>query len=339
MEGELGTRSLFFAILESTSIILLNLASLLGNILVCVSVYRNARLRTSTNLYILALAISDLLSAIFVMPFAAGVLISGKWPFGEAVCRMTSFFGPYLLYVSPVTMGLTAVNRYVRMCKSNQQYKRFFSPWKSFISLASAWILIACYILITRFAGLQGFYFEPGYAVCLNQHLNNLATIIHYVFVFGLFLIVPLVLTIFSYRKVLIKIREHNAVSARSLENQGGNLATLTTHEIRISRSLFVVVFAFMLCWIPVWLITLLTRLGIVATMPRNIQLLCTFFLNLSNTINPFIYAGMNPLFRREFRRILYCKPSEPDIRQASTENVRQRPNGRVAPLDITGRQ
>ena len=339
MEGELGARSLFFTILESSSVILLNIVSLMGNILVCISVYRNTRLRTSTNLYIVALAISDLLSAILVMPFAAEVLISGKWPFGEAICQMIAFFGPYVLYVSPVTMGFTAVNRYVRMCKSNQQYRRLFSLWRSCISLASAWILIACYILITRFTGLQGFHFEPGYAVCLNQHLNNLATIIHYVFVFGLFFILPMVLTIFSYRKVFLKIREHNAVSARSLENQEGNFTSMTTHEIRISRSLRVVVFAFMLCWTPVWLITILTRLSIVDTMPRNIQLLCTFFLSLSNTVNPFIYAGMNPLFRREFRRFLYCRPREPDIRQASSENVRQRPNRRVAPLDFTGRQ
>lgn len=339
MEGELGARSLFFTILESTSIILLNIVSVMGNILVCISVYRNTRLRTSTNLYIVVLAMSDLLSATLVMPFAAGVLISGKWPFGEAACQMIAFLGPYVIYVSPVTMGFTAVNRYVRICKSNQQYKRLFSLRRSCISLASAWILIACYLLITRLTGLQGFHFEPGYAVCLNQHLNNLATIIHYVFVFGLFFILPMILTIFSYRKVFIKIREHNAISARSLENQEGHFASVTTHEIRISRSLFVVVFAFMLCWIPVWLITILTRLSIVDTMPRNIQLLCTFFLNLSNTVNPFIYAGMNPLFRREFRRILYCRPKEPDIRQASTENARQRPNRRVAALDVTGRQ
>jgi len=106
-------------------------------------------------------------------------------------------------------------------------------------------------------------------------------------------------------------------VLTRSLENQEGHFASVTTHEIRISRSLFVVVFAFMLCWIPVWLIAILTRLSIVDAMPQNIQLLCTFFLKLSNTANPFIYAGMNPLFRREFRRILLCKPREPNIRQA----------------------
>ena len=42
--------------------------------------------------------------------------------------------------------------------------------------------------------------------------------------------------------------------------------------------------------------------------MPRNLQLLCMFFLYLSNTINPFIYAGMNPVFKREFRKLICCE-------------------------------
>ena len=87
MEGKLGARSLFFTILESSSIILLNFVSLMVNILVCISVYWNTRLRTSENLYIFALAISNLLSPILVMPFAAGVLISGEWPLVKRFAR------------------------------------------------------------------------------------------------------------------------------------------------------------------------------------------------------------------------------------------------------------
>ena len=86
------------------------------------------------------------------------------------------------------------------------------------------------------------------------------------------------------------------------------NNKTVTSNEIRLSKSLFVVVFAFMLCWVPAWVITILTRLVFGNKMPRNVQLLCTFFLNISNAINPFIYAGMNPVFRREFRKLLGCK-------------------------------
>ena len=164
---------------------------------------------------------------------------------------------------------------------------------------------MALYILMNRVTGLQDTHFEPGYAVCLNSYSGKLVRIIRHLVVVGLFLILPLAVTIFSYRNVLKKIREHNMGAV-----QAGN-AALSSHEIRISRSLFVVVFAFMLCWLPLWVITVLTRLRVVANMPRNAQLLCTFCLSFSNAINPLIYAGMNPLFRKEFRKILRCESGQ----------------------------
>ena len=225
-------------------------------------------------------------------------------------------------------MGLRAMNRYVRICGSEQQYKRFFSKWKSHMALATAWAFVTSYICITRLSGLQGFYFHPGYAACLNEHLNNSARIIHYFVVIGLFFVLPLAITIFSYRKVLEKIQEHNMVSVRAIQPQDGEM-TVSRHEIRLSRSLFTVVFAIMLCWIPSWIITILTRFNIISTMPRNVQLLCAFFVNLSNTINPFIYAGMNPLFRREFWRIICCNSGEKVeiTHQVSTADTAQRSN------------
>ena len=210
------------------------------------------------------------------------------------------------MYVSPVTMGLTALNRYTRICKSDQQYKLFFSKKKSRIFLGSAWTFVALYILIPRVTGLQDFHFVPSYAACLNSHLSNFGKMVHYFVVLGLFFVLPLAVTTFSYRKVLKKIREHNTGTAQSLRIN--NNETVTSNEIRLSKSLFVVVFAFMLCWVPAWVITILTRLVFGNKMPRNVQLLCTFFLNISNAINPFIYAGMNPVFRREFRKLLGCK-------------------------------
>ena len=323
MADELSSRSLFLTLFEAGSMIVLNVLSLLGNILVCISVYRNTRLRTTTNLYIIALAVSDLLSAIFVIPLSTGVLISSRWPFGETLCQINAFFSVFATYVSPVTMGLTALNRFVRICKSDQEYQRLFSRRKSRVIVATAWTFVACYVLFTRLTGLQDFRFGPGYAACLNVHLSKLGTIIHYIIVVGLFFILPMAVTIFSYRKVYKKIREHNMGAAEALHTHVGNTA-ISSHEIRISKSLFVVVFAFMLCWLPFWIIIILSRFRAVANMPRNAQLLCTFCLSLSNTINPFIYAGMNPLFRKEFRRILRCESGNvvQDIPQAAPNEL-----------------
>ena len=80
MVGTLESRSTAIKVVEAGTMIALNIASLLGNILVCLSVYRNNRLRTTTNPYIIALAITDLIAATLVMLPATGVLITGRWP-------------------------------------------------------------------------------------------------------------------------------------------------------------------------------------------------------------------------------------------------------------------
>ena len=120
MTDEMSSRSLFITVVDVFSILTLNILSLTGNTLVCIAVFKNVRLRSTTNLYIVALALSDLLSAIFVMPFVCGVLVASKWVFGDVVCQFHAFFSLFVIYVSPVTMGLTAVNRYARMCKPDE---------------------------------------------------------------------------------------------------------------------------------------------------------------------------------------------------------------------------
>ena len=40
-------------------------------------------------------------------------------------------------------------------------------------------------------------------------------------------------------------------------------------------------------------------------TAPRIVQLTSTFLVFLSSTINPFIYAARNRVFREEFRKLL----------------------------------
>ena len=308
MADTLGNRGFFLTSVEVFFLVTLNVLSLTGNILVCIAVYKNTRLRTTTNLYIIALAVSDLMSAVFVMPFALGVLITGEWVYGQVICNFQAYMAMFMVYVSPVTMGLTAFNRYMRICKSEQQYKRIFSPWKSRALLACVWILVACYSAVPKLAGLQDYAFIPGYALCGVVHVSESGKIIHYTIVLSLFFLTPLTTTIFSYIKVAKMIRQHNAAMSSTI-HRGATGSSITVQELKLSKSLFVVVFAFMICWIPFWVIVLLRRFHVVTSeMPRNIELLPSFFIYLSNTINPFIYAGMNPIFKSEFKKMFCCE-------------------------------
>ena len=138
------------------------------------------------------------------------------------------------------------------------------------------------------------------------------------------FFTVPLVITLFSYRKVMKKIAEHKRGVTHVNQTRDPSTTRISSREIQISKSLFIVIFAFVLCFTPLWTISILTQLRIVERVPRNLELLCSFCLALSNTVNPFIYAGVNPLFKKEFQRILRCK-SRNIIQDISTEPVSRR--------------
>ena len=199
MANALINRTLFLTIVEVSSLGILNFLSLTGNILVCISVYKNDQLRTTTNLYIFALALSDLISAAIIMPFSTTVLVASDWVFGSVFCNLLGIFGGFVIYISPSTMGLMAFNRYMKICRSDQQYKKIFSPWKSRALLAFVWIFVICYTAAPKLAGIQDFVFVPGYAQCAPAHLTEIGKLFHYAFVVIFFLLIPLLTTIFSY--------------------------------------------------------------------------------------------------------------------------------------------
>ena len=87
------------ALINSTLFLTMVEVSSLGflNILVCISVYKNNQLPTTTNLYIIALVLSDLISAAIIMPFSTTVLIASNWVFGSVfVTCFVSSVGLYL---------------------------------------------------------------------------------------------------------------------------------------------------------------------------------------------------------------------------------------------------
>jgi len=161
-------------------------------------VYKNPKLRSTINLYIIALAASDLLCAMVGMPLTSAVLITGKWDFGDALYQFFGFVDSFVTYVTPATMGLMAFNRYMQIVKTNQ-YKKISSLRKSKIWLNCVWLLLMFYLMISRVASWSTFEFFPGYAVCSIAFTTSESRIVHYCIVFGLFFALPFFVSSFSY--------------------------------------------------------------------------------------------------------------------------------------------
>ncbi|GIX99199.1 cholecystokinin receptor [Caerostris darwini] len=66
--------------------------SVVGNALVILTLAQNKRMRTVTNVFLLNLAISDLLLGVFCMPFTLIGSLLRNFIFGEVMCRMINYF-------------------------------------------------------------------------------------------------------------------------------------------------------------------------------------------------------------------------------------------------------
>lgn len=303
----LPERNIAIVVLESTICAVIFAFSLLGNLLVCAAVYRNFRLRSTTNIYIIVLAACDLLCAIVEMPLTLCALITGKWVFGNAVCQIQGFIDVFAASCPPAIMGLTAFNRYIRINKTGY-YKKIFSSRLSKLWLVSVWLLLALYLIIARVTNWQRYEFVSGFAACSVEHYTEQRKAIHYGLVVSVYFVFPISVAFFSYYKIFKSIRSHNLAVAPSFQQSTtNNRDTISVQEIKLSKSLAFVMAGFVFCWIPRWA-TGLTNRFLPKPVPRIVPLMDTFFIFVSCAINPFIYSGTNRLLRKEIRRILCCR-------------------------------
>ncbi|KAL8598787.1 hypothetical protein ACOMHN_033350 [Nucella lapillus] len=70
---------------------LIFLLAVVGNLLILVTLFQNKRMRTVTNVFLVNLALSDLLLAVFCMPFTLVPVILRNFIFGAAMCVLLRY--------------------------------------------------------------------------------------------------------------------------------------------------------------------------------------------------------------------------------------------------------
>ena len=310
-----SSRSIGIIIIEVALCILIDVLALFGNVLVSLAVIRSPKLRTSTSMFILALAIADILVALICLPVTCGILVSEDWINTSALCSIQGFAIFTLALISIATLALTAINRFFRVVKP-AIYKRFFTKRNSLLLIGTVWLSI-----IGFYAGLLAskathVRYEPSYAVCAVAHIL-VQTLVEFIFV-----ILAFITIVVSYSLVFARIRRHQLSITSSLLGQSRD-SNISVDEIKISKLLFMTVLGFAICWLPSLIIITMDRVATDTTPSRTRTLLCTYLNYLSAVLNPFIYGVMNRSFRAEYKRILLCRKTQIEVPQAGNKGIR----------------
>ena len=300
----MGSRKTALVVVQSFICLILNIAALVGNLLVCVALYRNPLLRTVTNNFVLSLALTDLLMAVIVMPAFTVSSFANSWIAGEVASQVTFFSFNVAAGVSQLGVMLLAVNRYFRVVRPTL-YRRIYSKRSSALMVVTTWIVT---ILVSASITLLGISDEHNefYPLSFSLCFPNKTASIYYHTALSVYKVFPFFVICSCYIRIYQTTRQHNtAASPSSLE---GN-SPYGVNEARITRLLTVVVVGFYLCWIPPYVVRVLEMLNMLpTTAARYLSFLHLFPIFTSSVINPIAYGVMNQLFRSEFVKIVRCR-------------------------------
>ncbi|XP_018327910.1 octopamine receptor Oamb [Agrilus planipennis] len=128
-------------LLTSLSILaLINVMVIVGNCLIIAAVFCSSKLRSVTNLFIVSLAVADLLVGIAVLPFSATREIFDIWIFGDTWCSMWLALDVWMCTASILNLCAISLDRYVAVTRPIT-YPNIMSTSRAKLLIAGLWIL------------------------------------------------------------------------------------------------------------------------------------------------------------------------------------------------------
>ena len=296
LSRQLSARSEHLVWTETVLLAAINVAAFFGNLSVCYAVYRNQMLRTLTNMFVVVLAVSDILISVCTMPFSVATLARGSWIFHSRFCRFQGFAMFTFALVSLHTMGVIAVSRYFCVVKP-AKYVSIFNKRRVLMYIAVVWCVALVGSVPPFLFENGGYKFQPGKAMCMYIFYTNMA---YTAFIECVYIATPLTLIAICYGKVFYTVSRSNQVFSH--ENNPEQLRA-NVEEAKVTKTVATVMAGFAFCWLPICIMDYIDATRGEPTLPRQAYLTYGFLAYLSSTISPFIYAT-NRHFRREYKNI-----------------------------------
>uniref|UniRef100_A0A8C5U811 Histamine H1 receptor n=1 Tax=Malurus cyaneus samueli TaxID=2593467 RepID=A0A8C5U811_9PASS len=268
----------------------ISLTTVVMNILVLCAVKTEKKLQTVGNLYIVSLSVADLMVGAAVMPLNIVYLLSPAWPLGLAACLFWLSVDYVASTASIFNLFILCVDRY-RSVRRPLRYLRYRTKMRASLLILGAWLLSLTWLI--PILGWHVFANNGRRTVAGDKCETEFSEVTWFKVLTAIFnFYLPSLLMLWFYCKIFRAVRKHcqnrqlpSGSSWASLEQNPGQAKRCS--ERKAARQLGVIMAAFMLCWIPYFV------LFMVKTFHKQLSELhmVTIWLGYVNsTLNPFLY-------------------------------------------------
>ncbi|XP_018549995.2 adenosine receptor A2b-like, partial [Lates calcarifer] len=277
--------------------------STVGNLLVCVAVGLNRKLRTVTNYFLVSLAIADICVGAIAIPCA--ILTDVGLPRHNLyLCLLMLSVLIMFTQSSIFSLLAVAVERYVAIFMPFR-YQVLMTSRNAVLVILATWLLAFLIGLVP----LMGWHKTPpdsGY--CFFVLVVDMTYMVY--FNFFACVLTPLVIMFLIYAQIFIMVKRQVKRIACEQSCRGERQARATAtmrREMKTATSLFLVLFLFTICWIPLHIINCFLLLCPHCPVPLELLLTAIILSHANSAVNPFLYAYTMTAFRDTFKAIFLC--------------------------------
>uniref|UniRef100_A0A3Q2PIX9 Trace amine associated receptor 1 n=1 Tax=Fundulus heteroclitus TaxID=8078 RepID=A0A3Q2PIX9_FUNHE len=287
--SKLTTAPSILCILVYGFLTLLSVVTVCGNLLVIISIFYFKQLHTPTNTLIQSLAVVDLLIGVLVFPLSMTFSLGSCLYDDNIFCKIMNSFVIMFSTCSILHLCCISVDRYYAVCQP-LTYGSKISVHVVIIMIAVNWgvsALTAIGVIISRL----------NHEVCVDFCFIDvvMTSIVGPLLSFYL----PVFIMLCIYLKIFLVAQRQ----ARSIQTTTKSGATASKIERKATKTLAIVLGAFLFCWAPFFLCITFSPFTNSSVAVLVIDL--TSWLALINsTLNPFIYAFFYTWFRSAFKMI-----------------------------------
>ncbi|KAM5213747.1 histamine H2 receptor isoform 1-T3 [Hipposideros larvatus] len=291
-----------------TALILVTIA---GNVVVCLAVGLNRRLRSLTNCFIVSLAITDLLLGLLVLPFSAFYQLSCRWSFGKVFCNIYTSLDVMLCTASILNLFMISLDRYCAVMDP-LRYPVLVTPARVAISLVLIWVISITLSFLSIHLGWN----SRSETSTVNHTILHCKVQVNlaYGLVDGLvtFYLPLLVMCVTYYR--IFKIARDQARRIHLVSSW--KAATFREHKATVT--LAAVMGAFIVCWFPYFTVFVYRGLRGDDSVNKAFEAVVLWLGYANSALNPILYAALNRDFRLAYQQLFCCRPASHYARETS---------------------
>ena len=274
--------------------------SLTGNTLIIAVVVKNVNMRTTMNLFVVNIAVSDLLATIFPLPFQMIDIVADRWPFhqestaGLFLCKMTHATWVLSSSVSLGSLVVITLDRFWAVFFPTK--RRSVLTRRLSVTFAVIWLMYIAFAL--HFFNVTEIYEKKDTTVCFQKKTTILWLL------FSIHIVEATVVIFVLYPAILIRLWKRKLPGNPSTANQ--EIRDRTNRKVTyMAVSLMI---AFFVSWFPFLVVSLkifIEKGNVERLLPSMMYLISRVFTYTSCACNPFICLTFNNNIRRGLKELL----------------------------------